>query len=146
MHNQTKVLPQRLTLIRPIQLRNNNFQIKQHPLIMKKHFYILLCFIFTTAYVSADNKETKVVEIFGTILDSVTSKPIQSASIKIFFDNIKAKPLFLVSDSKGAFKTRLISDREYLVEISYIGMRPLKFNIKVKRDNLNLGELYLREE
>jgi len=113
---------------------------------MKKHFYIFLCFIFTTAYVSADNKETKVVEIFGTILDSITSKPIQSASIKIFLDNIKAKPLFLVSDSKGAFKTRLISDKEYLVEISYIGMRPLKFKIKVKRDNLNLGELYLREE
>ncbi|RYY25987.1 MAG: TonB-dependent receptor [Sphingobacteriaceae bacterium] len=59
--------------------------------------------------------------IIGTVVDSITKKPIDYATITLYRSGGKAPLNGVVTDSKGVFKINNISAGKYKVTVSFIG-------------------------
>ena len=60
-------------------------------------------------------------KISGTVIDSVTKKPVQYASIAIFYSTGKAPINGMLTDEKGGFKIYNIKPGSYRVTVTFIG-------------------------
>jgi len=60
-------------------------------------------------------------KISGTVIDSVTKKPVQYASVAIYLSQGKAPINGVLTDEKGSFKLYSIKPNSYRITITFIG-------------------------
>jgi hypothetical protein len=88
-----------------------------------KRFYILisiLCIAFT-ANAQLGGGSTVVGKISGVVIDSITKKPLDYATIAVFRSKGKVPLNGAVTDAKGAFKLNDMKIGKYKVVVSFIG-------------------------
>jgi hypothetical protein len=88
-----------------------------------KHFYILITILFfaTTTRAQLGGPATVVGKISGVVLDSVTKKPLDYATIAVFRSKGKVPLNGAVTDGKGSFKLNDIKIGKYKIVVSFIG-------------------------
>jgi outer membrane receptor protein involved in Fe transport len=90
-----------------------------------KHFYILLiilCSFFTAKAQMGMGGGSKIVgKISGTVIDSITKKPMDYASVGLYHSGGKAPITGVITDEKGNFKLDGLHPGNYKLIITFIG-------------------------
>ena len=92
-----------------------------------KRFLFFLIFVTAAFHAKAQfpgggpGGTTIVGHISGTVIDSVTKKPVDYATINLFKGNDKAPFNGVVTDEKGNFKLDNVAPGSYKVTISFLG-------------------------
>ncbi|WP_183580769.1 TonB-dependent receptor domain-containing protein [Mucilaginibacter sp. X5P1] len=88
-----------------------------------KRIVILILFFCSviTAKAQFGGGSTLTGKISGTVIDSVTKKPVQYASIAIYLSQGKAPINGVLTDEKGSFKLYSIKPGSYRITITFIG-------------------------
>src|ERR1700759_5165186 len=88
-----------------------------------KRFYILISILcsFITANAQLGGGPTIVGKISGTLIDSVTKKPVDYASVTLYRSGGKAQIDGVLSDEKGNFKLNNVKPGSYKLVISFLG-------------------------
>jgi outer membrane receptor protein involved in Fe transport len=84
-------------------------------------------------------------KITGTIMDSVTQKPVEFANIALAHPENNAPIDGAVADEKGQFTISKVSPGSYKLLITFIGFETRVVNIKVddKKDHIDLGSVII---
>ena len=86
---------------------------------------IVILILFFCSVISAKAQfgggSTLTGKISGTVIDSVTKKPVQYASVAIYLSQGKAPINGVLTDEKGSFKLYSIKPNSYRVTITFIG-------------------------
>ncbi len=113
-----------------------------------KRFYILIAIIcsFITAKAQFGGGSTIVGKISGTLIDSLTKKPLDYASVGLYNSGGKAPITGVITDQKGSFKFDNLHAGRYKLVITFIGYPNKTIDpvttTDVKPDN-NLGNVYV---
>jgi len=88
-----------------------------------KRFYILICILFIAFSTKAQlgGGSTVVGKISGVVVDSVTKKPLDYATIAVYRSKGKVPLNGAVTDAKGAFKLNDMKIGKYKIVVSFIG-------------------------
>lgn len=118
---------------------------------MKRIFiFLLLLGSVITAHAQFGGGPTITGKISGTIIDSVTKKPVQYASVAIYYSNGTAPVNGIITDEKGSFKLYNIKANSYKVVITFVGgyvtktINPVVTTLS-KPDN-NMGTILIRPD
>jgi len=123
-----------------------------------KRFYILILLLGSMLSAKAQfGGSTITGKIAGTVIDSVTKKPVQYASVAIYLSSGKTPLNGMLTDDNGGFKIYNIHPGSYRVTITFVGGYKTKTvnpvvtsgskpdanlgNIKIRPDNGDLGEV-----
>ncbi|WP_179414923.1 TonB-dependent receptor domain-containing protein [Mucilaginibacter sp. E4BP6] len=123
-----------------------------------KRFYILVLLLGSMLSAKAQfGGSTITGKISGTVIDSVTKKPVQYASVAIYLSSGKTPLNGMLTDANGGFKIYNIHPGSYKVTITFVGGYKTKTinpvvtsgskpdanlgNIKIRPDNGDLGEV-----
>jgi ferric enterobactin receptor len=90
--------------------------------------------------------QTIVGKISGTIIDSLTQKPVDYATISLSRNGQTKSTNGALADEKGAFKMENIKPGKYRITISFIGYTPKiiePIETTLSKPDLNLGNLIL---
>ncbi len=116
-----------------------------------KHLYILLLFIFSVQTMYAQfpggSSQTGITgRISGTVIDSVTHKPVDYATISLSKSGQTKSTNGSLADEKGIFKMENIKPGKYRVTISFIGYEAKVIDpveTTLSRPDHNLGNIIL---
>ena len=88
-----------------------------------KRIFILILFIACaiTARAQFGGGSTITGKISGTVVDSISKKPVGYASIAIFYNKGKVPLNGVLTDEKGGFKLYNISPGNYKITVTFIG-------------------------
>ncbi|MDB5016530.1 MAG: hypothetical protein JWQ84_1362 [Mucilaginibacter sp.] len=88
-----------------------------------KRFYIFIAIIFSflTANAQFGGGSGIVGKISGTLIDSVTRKPLDYASVGLYHSGGKSPITGVVTDAKGSFKLDNLHPGSYKLSITFIG-------------------------
>ncbi len=118
---------------------------------MKRIFiFLLLIGSVITAHAQFGGGPAITGKISGTIIDSVTKKPVQYASVAIYYSNGTAPVNGMITDEKGSFKLYNIKANSYKVVITFVGgyltktINPVVTTLS-KPDN-NMGAILIRPD
>src|ERR1700760_2486113 len=118
---------------------------------MKRIVTLILFFgSILTANAQFGGGSTITGKISGTVIDSVTKKPVQYASVAIYYSNGTAPVNGMITDEKGSFKLFNIKPNSYKVVITFVGgyltktINPVTTTLS-KPDN-NLGTILIRPD
>ncbi|WP_461451500.1 TonB-dependent receptor [Mucilaginibacter sp.] len=123
-----------------------------------KRFYIFLLLLSSVLTAKAQFGGPSITgKIAGTVIDSVTKKPVAYASVAIYLSNGKAPINGMLTDESGGFKIYNIKPGSYKLTITFVGGYKTKTvnpivttaskpdaslgNIKIRPDNGDLGEV-----
>lgn len=116
-----------------------------------KHVYFLLLAVFSTSFIYAQfpggaTQPTIVGKISGIIIDSLTQKPVDYATISLSRNGQTKSTNGSLADEKGAFKVENIKPGKYRVTISFIGyaskiIEPVETTLA--KPDLNMGSIVL---
>jgi len=111
-----------------------------------KRFYILIAivcsFITAKAQFGGGGGSATVGRISGTIIDSVTKKPVDYASVGLYRSGGKSPINGVLTDPKGVFKLDNVHPGTYKIVISFLGYQPKTVDQIVTTDSKpdkNLG-------
>jgi hypothetical protein len=110
-------------------------QMKQ---IFTSLFFIAAISISNTAFAQKGN-----AKISGTVMDSVTGKPVEFANIALTPADSNQPIDGAVADDKGGFSINRIAPGNYKVQITFIGFdtRSIPVTIDDKKEELSLGTI-----
>ncbi len=125
-----------------------------------KRFYILILLLGSMLSAKAQfGGSTITGKIAGTVIDSVTKKPVQYASVAIYLSSGKTPLNGMLTDANGGFKIYNIHPGSYRVTITFVGGYKTKTinpvvtsgskpdanlgSIKIRPDNGDLGEVQI---
>jgi len=106
----------------------------------------ILAFYFISSLLVGFQANAQNISIEGTIMDSVLSKTLTSATVSLA--NAKDSSLinFTRANDDGFFQFKNIVPGKYLLSVSYIGYQPLWLGIKMGTTNkLSLGNIYMTD-
>lgn len=112
--------------------------------------FILLFGSILTANAQFGGAPAITGKISGTVIDSVTKKPVQYASVAVYYSNGTAPINGMLTDEKGNFKLYNIKANSYKITITFIGgyltktINPVTTTLS-KPDN-NLGVILIRPD
>ena len=112
--------------------------------------FILLFGTIFTAKAQFGGGSAITGKISGTIIDSVTKKPVQYASVAIYYSNGTAPVNGIITDEKGSFKLYNIKANSYKVVITFVGgyvtktINPVVTTLS-KPDN-NMGTILIKPD
>ncbi|WP_158991527.1 outer membrane beta-barrel family protein [Mucilaginibacter sp. L196] len=123
-----------------------------------KRFYILVLLLGSMLTAKAQfGGSTITGKIAGTVIDSITKKPVQYASVAIYLSSGKTPLNGMLTDANGGFKIYNIHPGSYRVTITFVGGYKTKTinpvvtsgskpdanlgSIKIRPDNGDLGEV-----
>src|ERR1700748_1168632 len=88
-----------------------------------KRFYILIAILctFITANAQFGGGSTIVGRISGTLVDSLTKKPMDYASVGLYRSGGKSPITGVITDEKGNFKLDNVKPGSYKLSITFIG-------------------------
>ncbi|HJP63212.1 MAG TPA: TonB-dependent receptor, partial [Mucilaginibacter sp.] len=87
-----------------------------------------------------------VGRISGTVIDSITKKPIDYATVALFAGDAKAPINGVITDEKGNFKLDNIQAGTYKITVSFIGYPAKTINSVIttpSKPDRNLGTIFL---
>ena len=88
----------------------------------------------------ANSSTTKTIK--GSVIDSLTNKPIEFASVGLFSETTKSLIQGDASNTRGAFSLKNIKPGSYVLQISFLGYNTTR--IRVSATNLLKGDVDLR--
>lgn len=100
--------------------------------------YLLLYLLFTPFLVFAQTYNVK-----GVLLDSAEQQTLIGATMILTSQQDTSIKKFTTTNTYGQFLFRNINTGNYQLGISYIGFKKLSIPVKVKDDNLELGNIIL---
>lgn len=113
-----------------------------------KFIFILLLINLVFAQKFDPSKMPKIGVLQGTVLDSVTSQPLQYASVSLISQRTNEIITGGITDESGDIYIKQIPFGRYIVSIEYIGYKrvekgPIRFNPRENITNINLGNIKL---
>ncbi len=124
------------------------FRLKLEKSYEMKRFYILiaiLCsFITAKAQFGVGGGSSVVGKISGTLIDSVTKKPLDYASVGLYHSGGKSPITGVITDEKGNFKLNGVHPGSYKLSITFIGYPTKIIDPVVTTDSKpdkNLGQI-----
>ena len=84
--------------------------------------------------------------IAGKIKDANTSSPLDYVSVAIFKQGSETLVAGISTSNNGKFLFENIDNGKYTIRISFMGYMPVRRNILLNVDTLNLGEIALKED
>ena len=107
-------------------------------------FLVLAFFIHLT---SANAQNTAPYLVKGTLMDSISRKPIEFATIGILNSEKKIVAL-TYSDENGVFKSADLSAGSYFLNLTFLGYAPknITFSVSPESPVVETGMLYLKPE
>ena len=107
---------------------------------MKLNFTLFLFLVMTMgAYAQGNSRIT------GTIVDSLTQKPVEFANVALARDTSATPIDGTVCDEKGEFSLSKVAPGSYRLMISFIGFetRAISVTISERREEVDLGEIII---
>lgn len=101
---------------------------------MRKFIPLFLAFVLMAL---ASNSQT----VTGSIMDSGDRSPVSNATVKLLKTDSTSTSFMTVSDAKGVFNFRNVSNGNYIVEVTSIGFAKYHRDITVKGENISMGNL-----
>lgn len=117
-------------------------------LLKKMKFFSLLSILFLSLSVNAQVAPSQVAKgrISGVIIDSLTRKPVEYASVALSVDGQTKTINGAMTDNKGAFSIENVSPGKYKVSISFMGYQKREINNVVTaggKPDQNIGRIIL---
>lgn len=110
---------------------------------MKRFWTLLIVIIITSAKGFAQQTEN-LKDISGQLVDSTSMVPIPYATIQVFKGS-QNNGTGCISGLDGKFTLKVEGETDYQLIISCMGYATMHKHISVQRDNIQLGEIRLRE-
>lgn len=110
---------------------------------MKRNLFLFFLLFLTSGLLTAQNQTN--ITIKGRIYDNTTKEVIESASIRLLNARDSSYVTGTVTDQEGKFSLTVKASR-YIVQASFMGFQSQYFNISSRRNNGNLGDIYLDED
>jgi len=107
----------------------------------------LIIFLASSIFVHAQETQKGNGKIYGSVIDSGTSKPVEFATIAL--TDASGKTIDgTIADVKGKFSINKIADGNYTITISFIGYQSFTQTavLEGKKNDINLGSVKLAEE
>lgn len=114
---------------------------------IKYNFYLILCLLAVTGSLEILKAQTvPAYQIKGLIIDSVSRKPIEFATISIL-DSEKKVVALTYSDENGVFKSSDVSTGTFFLNLSFVGyaQKTLPFQIK-SQSTFEFGTVFLKPD
>ncbi len=110
---------------------------------MRNILLVVFVFLFTFS-LFADNPDKKGV-IKGVIRDSLTSQPVEFATVAIYKSNDHTLIDGAITGAMGDFKISKLEDGNYDIEITFIGYKPKRLkNIFISGNNdVDLNDIFI---
>ncbi len=113
-----------------------------------KSIFILLIISLVSAQKLDPSKMPKIGILYGTVIDSVTSQPLQYASVSLISQRTNEIITGGITDEEGSIYIKQIPFGMYKVSIEYIGYKrvekgPIRFSPREDITNINLGNIKL---
>ncbi|WP_162618637.1 outer membrane beta-barrel family protein [Pedobacter yulinensis] len=106
--------------------------------MLKKSFLLFALMLYFMPLVHAQNAQI----LSGTLIDSVTKKPVAFATVN--FQKEKTTIKTVLTDSLGRFVQNGLPDGSYLVNLATIGYAPKQLPAVLNGKNLDLGTIRLQ--
>jgi outer membrane cobalamin receptor len=105
---------------------------------------LLVIFVFHTFLLLADNPDNKGV-IKGVIRDSITSQPVEFATVAVYKSNDQTLIDGAITGAMGDFKISKLEDGNYDMEITFIGYKTKHLkNIFISGNNaIDLNDIFI---
>lgn len=113
---------------------------------MKSIFYssiFLFLSFFTLSFSNSASAQNYNLE--GKILEKETSEPLISANVILRFASDTSKFVFATTDLEGNFKFQNLTQKEYILQISYVGYQNYTQTITLSKQNTVLEPILINE-
>lgn len=84
---------------------------------------------------------SKSQTVTGSLMDSGDRNPIANATVKLLKSDSSSTAFMTLSNAKGVFNFRNVSNGNYIVEVSSVGFSKYHRSFSVSDENINLGNL-----
>jgi hypothetical protein len=111
------------------------------PIFRSFSFFILSFFILS----SFNSAFAQNYDLQGIVLEKETSEPLISANIILRFASDTSKFVFATSDLEGKFSFQNLIQKEYILQISYVGYQNYSQNISLSKSNTTLEPILIEE-
>lgn len=101
---------------------------------MRKFIPLFLAFVFTTLVSTSQT-------VTGSLMDASDRSPVSNATVKLLKPDSSSTAYMTVSNAKGIFNFRNVSNGNYIVEVTSIGFSKYHRDFSVSGENINLGNL-----
>ncbi|WP_031530206.1 TonB-dependent receptor [Dyadobacter crusticola] len=106
----------------------------------------LLLAIILTHFTAAGQKPAVRAEVSGTILDSISKKPLRTASVSLLTQRDSAYVTAGITDGDGRFRLKNIASGSYRLLVTFIGYRNKSLLFEVVAQNVRLDTLWMSEQ
>ncbi|KQS27823.1 TonB-dependent receptor [Dyadobacter sp. Leaf189] len=108
-------------------------------------FAFLLAMILT-CFTASGQKSAVRAEVSGTILDSISQKPLRTASVSLLTQSDSAYVTAGITDGAGHFKLKNVAAGSYRLLVTFIGYRNKSVLFEVAAQNVRLDTLWMTEQ
>lgn len=115
---------------------------------MKSIFYSFVSFFFLFFILSFANftsAQNLSYNLEGKILEKETSEPLISANVILRFASDTSKFVFATTDLEGKFKFQNLNQKNYILQVSYVGYKNYSKNIVLSQQNTILEPVLIEE-
>ncbi|WP_051350218.1 TonB-dependent receptor [Dyadobacter alkalitolerans] len=107
----------------------------------------MLLAIMLLHFTAAGQKTTVRAEVSGIVLDSISRKPLRTASISLLTQHDSAYVTAAVTDGNGQFRLKNISTGSYRLLVTYVGYRNKSATFLIAdREPVRLDTLWMSEQ
>lgn len=112
-----------------------------------QRLYLLYIFIFWISFSTVNAQNTKC-DIIGSIFEEGTDFPVEQATVRLLNPKDSSMIRGVASSKNGSFTLKGVRKGKYLLNISFIGFKPLYKDIQIsgKKDKVYVGKLYMLDE
>jgi outer membrane receptor protein involved in Fe transport len=112
---------------------------------MKVLNLLVLCVCFCMG--AQAQKPSAKTEISGTATDSLTGKPMRTASVSLLAERDSAYVTATITDGDGHFRIRNVSAGTYRLLVTFVGYRNASRTVVVQRSTpVNVGTILMQEQ
>ncbi len=113
---------------------------------MKPIFYSFIFFFLSFFILSLPNfASAQNYDLQGVVLEKETSEPLISANVVLRFASDTSKFVFSTTDLEGNFSFKNLTQKEYILQVSYVGYQNFSQNISLSKQNTVLEPILINE-
>ncbi|GAB2581937.1 TonB-dependent receptor domain-containing protein [Spirosoma areae] len=117
-------------------------------LTMKRLLCLSVCIVHCILFINVSSFAQSPGTIQGTVVDSLTRKPLLEASVSLLSSRDSSLVTFGITDGEGRFTFPKVAEGNYRVLVTYVGYRSRARRVSVTKDDptANAGTLELVAE
>ena len=112
---------------------------------MKPNFYCSSLLFFFLLFSTSISAFAQSYNVEGTVLEKETSEPLISANVIMRFASDTSKFVFATTDVEGKFSFKNLTQKEYILQISYVGYQNYSQNVSLSQPNTVLETILIEE-